>query len=196
MTYTQVMAPPPTPHGTPRPPGSPEPRWLSPEQQRAWRALAGVLLRLPPALESALQRDAGLSHFEYLVLSALSEAPGATLRLSQLAALTNSSLSRLSHVVTRLEGRGWIHRVTCPRDARATNAILTEAGHATVVAAAPGHVEAVRSLVIDALDPEDLPRLEAIAGRILERVDPARHCPGTPEPTEQSTDSGNSEPPA
>ncbi len=148
-----------------------EPRWLTPEEQRAWRALASVLFKLPGALESQLQRDAGLSHFEYLVLTALSEAEDRTLRMKDLAALSNGSLSRLSHVVTRLEKRGWVRRQPCPSDGRHINAILTDAGHDKVRASAPGHVEIVRELVVDALSPAQLEQLVEIGSTILGRLD-------------------------
>src|ERR1700727_126784 len=125
--------------------------WLSDEQQAAWRPLVALLLRLPAALDAELQRDAGINHFDYLVLSGLSEAPGRTLRMSELAAMANSSLSRLSHVVSRLEGRGWVRRESCPGDGRFINAVLTEEGWQKVVATAPGHVSAVRELLVDVL---------------------------------------------
>jgi DNA-binding MarR family transcriptional regulator len=148
------------------------PRWLDDEEQRAWRQLAAVMLQLPAALERQLQRDAGLSHFEYWVLALLSEAPERALRLRDLAAQATASLSRLSHVVTRLERRGWVVRQPCPDDARSTLAVLTDAGFATVVAAAPGHVAAVRSLVFDGLTRDEVRSLEelcaAIAGRIAD----------------------------
>lgn len=148
-----------------------EPRWLDEQQQHAWRRLAAVMLKLPSELEAQLQRDAGMSHFEYWVIALLSEAPDGTLRLSQLAAQANASLSRLSHVVTRLEKRGWVVRRPCPDDARATLAVLTDAGFEEVVAAAPGHVEAVRHFVFDALDERDVKELGRLCEAILDRLD-------------------------
>jgi DNA-binding MarR family transcriptional regulator len=150
----------------------PEPRWLTVEERDAWIPLVGLLIKLPAALDAQLQRDAGLSHFEYMVLSRLSEAPGHTLRMSDLAILANGSLSRLSHVVTRLERRGWIRRESCPADGRYTNAVLTDDGWAKVVAVAPGHVAAVRQLVVDALSPEQIGQLRGIAQQIMDRVVP------------------------
>ena len=149
-----------------------ETRWLTMQEGMAWMPLAGLITRLPAVLEKQLQTDAGLSHFEYIVLSQLSESPGRTRRMSDLAVLANGSLSRLSHVVTRLERRGWVRREPCPEDGRFTNAILTDEGQAKVVATAPGHVETVRSLVIDALTPTQLRQLSVIAERILRRIDP------------------------
>jgi DNA-binding MarR family transcriptional regulator len=160
-----------------------EPQWLTGQERDAWIPLVGMLIKLPAALDAQLQRDAGLSHFEYMVLSRLSEAPGHTLRMSDLAILANGSLSRLSHVVTRLERRGWIRRESCPADGRYTNAVLTHDGWAKVVAAAPGHVAAVRQLVVDALSPEQIGQLRDIAQQIMGRVVPgADWLGGLPHP--------------
>ena len=150
----------------------PEPQWLTEEERDAWIPLVGMLIKLPAALDAQLQRDADLSHFEYMVLSRLSEAPGHTLRMSDLAILANGSLSRLSHVVTRLERHGWVRRESCPGDGRYTNAVLTDDGWAKVVDVAPGHVAAVRQLVVDALSPEQIGQLRDIAQQIMGRVVP------------------------
>lgn len=149
-----------------------EPRWLDAAQREAWVRLAAVVELLPGVLDAQLRRDAGMTHFEYWVVSMLSEAPERTLRMTALAARTNATLPRLSHVVSRLEGRGLVERIPCPEDRRATNARLTEAGWTTVVATAPGHVAAVRHYVIDALTPEQVTQLTAITEAILARVDP------------------------
>ena len=141
--------------------------WLTAEEQANWRSIVALLIRLPAALEAELQRDAGLSHFEYLVLSGLSEAPDRTLRMSDLAAMASGSLSRLSHVVSRLEARGWVRREACPGDGRFINAVLTDDGWAKVVATAPGHVAAVRRLLVDVLTPEQLRELGAISDEVL-----------------------------
>jgi len=166
-----------TDHPDQGPPSSPsaadaEPSWLSDDERDAWIRLVGVFIKLPAALDAQLQRDAGVSHFEYMVLSRLSEASDHTLRMSDLAVLANGSLSRLSHVVTRLERRGWVRRESCPGDGRYTNAVLTEDGWAKVQATAPGHVAAVRSLVIDALHPEQVEQLRDISQAIVARVIP------------------------
>jgi DNA-binding MarR family transcriptional regulator len=141
--------------------------WLSDEQQAAWRPFAALLLRLPALLDTQLQKDAGITHFDYLVLSALSEAPNRTLRMSELAATASSSLSRLSHVVSRLEAKGWVRRESCPGDGRFINAVLTEEGWHKVVATAPGHVAAVRELLVDTLTGEDFAQLGALSEKIL-----------------------------
>ena len=149
----------------------PEPRWLQGIERDAWLSLIGVIIRLPAAMDAQLQRDAGLSHFEYTVMVNLSNADDHVLRMSQLAALCHSSLSRLSHVVARLERRGWLRRDPCPDDGRATLATLTDDGFAKLASAAPGHVDAVRAYVIDALDPEQLGQLSALGDTILGRLD-------------------------
>ncbi len=148
-------------------------QWLDEDEQRAWRQLAAVVLKLPAELERQLQRDAGMSHFEYWVLALLSEAPDRSLRLSELADRANASLSRLSHVVTRLEQRGWVGREPCPDDARATLGVLTDAGWGQVLAAAPWHVAAVRALVFDGLEDRDVAALERVGGAIADRLDAA-----------------------
>jgi len=149
-----------------------EPHWLTPEQLHAWIRLVSVVELLPSTLDSQLQRDAELSHFEYLTLAMLSEAPERTLRMTALATVTNSTLARLSHVIARLEKRGFVARTPCAQDRRATNASLTEAGWHKVVATAPGHVATVRNSVIDVLDAQDVADLDRIMGRILSRLDP------------------------
>lgn len=147
-------------------------RWLSDEELASWVRLAALVELLPGVLDSQLRRDADLSHFEYFVLAMLSEAPRRTLRMTALAAHTNATLPRLSHVVKRLEDRGFVERFPCPEDGRATNARLTKAGWAKVVASAPGHVDTVREHVIDALTPEQVEQLGSIADAILARIDP------------------------
>jgi DNA-binding MarR family transcriptional regulator len=159
-----------------------KPRWLAPQELDSWLGVAGLFLRLPAALDTQMQRDSGLSHFDYLVLANLSEAPDRTRRMSALAALANGSLSRLSHVVKRLEAKGWVERRPCPADGRFTNAVLTEAGWQKVLDSAPGHVEAVRALVLDALTPEELTAFGAMARRILTRLDNSDLTPTTQRP--------------
>jgi DNA-binding MarR family transcriptional regulator len=145
----------------------PEPRWLDDEEMSAWLALNGVILLLPAALDSQMQRDNGITMFEYLVMAMLSEAPGRTLQLKRLARVTNGSLSRLSHVVTRLEARDWVRREPLAENGRVTMARLTDAGYAKVVASAPSHVETVRQLVFDNLDRRQVRQLQEISTRLL-----------------------------
>jgi DNA-binding MarR family transcriptional regulator len=141
--------------------------WLSDEQQAAWRPFVALLLRLPAALDAELQKDAGITQFDYLVLSSLSETPNRTLRMSELAAKASSSLSRLSHVVSRLEAKGWVRREPCAADGRFINAVLTDEGWEKVVATAPGHVIAVRELLVNALTKEEFEQLGAISEKVL-----------------------------
>jgi DNA-binding MarR family transcriptional regulator len=148
-------------------------RWLDEDELRAWLRLAGVMLKLAPALDSQLQRDSDMTHFDYLCLAMLSEADDRTLRMSELAARVNASLSRLSHVVKKLEQRGWVERFPCADSRRVTMARLTTEGWEVLVAAAPGHVETVRSLVFDGLEPEDVTALEQIAGHVVDRIEQA-----------------------
>ena len=153
-----------------------EPRWLDAGEQQTWLALASALIRLPAALDAQLQRDAGISHFEYQVLSMLSMSAQRTLRMSMLALLAEGSLPRLSQVVGRLEQRGWVRRTPDPSDGRYTLAILTDQGWAKVVQAAPGHVETVRRLVIDPLTKAQTRQLRDIGRRIVRAIDPADPC--------------------
>jgi DNA-binding MarR family transcriptional regulator len=141
--------------------------WLTDDEQAAWRPFVGLLFRFPALLDAQLQKDAGISHFEYMVLSSLSEAPDRTLRMSQLAAMASGSVSRLSHVVSRLEAKGWVRREPSPGDGRSINAVLTEPGWQKVVETAPGHVAAVRRLLIDTLTPEELRSLGYTSAQIL-----------------------------
>lgn len=154
-----------------------EPRWLTAAEETAWVALSGVLIKLPYALDTDMKRRAGFSHFEYLVLSVISETEDQQLPMSELAKLANSSLSRLSHVVARLEKRGWVERTPCAGDGRITMASLTDAGLAVLVDTAPGHVATVRELVVDALTPAQVDQLTAICSAVLTRLDPDGEWP-------------------
>jgi DNA-binding MarR family transcriptional regulator len=149
-----------------------QPRWLSPDERQMWLVLSRILETLPGALDAQLRRDAQLTYFEYMVLAMLSEQESRTLRMSQLAAVTNGSLSRLSHVATRLESKGFLRRESCPGDGRFTNAVLTDDGYAKIVSAAPGHVDTVRALVFDPLTPAQQEQLRGIGDRILLAIDP------------------------
>jgi DNA-binding MarR family transcriptional regulator len=149
-----------------------EPRWLTPDEEEAWKAVAAIFVLLPAALDAQLQRDADLNVFEYFVLSALSTAEDRTLRMSDLAEIANGSLSRLSNAVKRFERRGWVRREPDPADGRYTNAILTDAGWTVVENAAPGHVDAVRRFVLDPLTQAQIRSLRAIGTRIVRQVSP------------------------
>ena len=145
-----------------------QPRWLSDEQQQVWRRFVQVLIKMPAALEAQLQRDAGLTHMGYMVLSTLSERDDRRLAMSRLAKLASASLSRLSHVVARLEAQGWVRRERDSEDGRVQIAVLTDAGYAKVVDSAPGHAEAVQQLLFDRLTPAQVRQLARLADALLE----------------------------
>jgi DNA-binding MarR family transcriptional regulator len=149
-----------------------ETQWLDEVEREAWLRLVAVVELLPGVLDSQLRTSSGLTHFEYFVLAMLSEAPERTLRMTALAQRTNATLSRLSHVVERLEGRRLVDRFPCPEDGRASNAHLTDAGWDAVLAAAPGHVTTVRRNVLDPLTREQFTQLRDIADALLTRLDP------------------------
>jgi DNA-binding MarR family transcriptional regulator len=141
-------------------------------ESEAWLRLVRMLELVPPSLDAQLQRDAGLTHFEFMVLSLLRFAPDATMQSKDLAASTNATLPRLSHVVTRLQQRELVERLPCPGDGRATNIRLTEAGRRAVVRATSGHIDHVRRLIIDRLDRDELAALASIGAKIAEALDP------------------------
>lgn len=144
-----------------------EPRWLDDDEQRAWRAFLGANRLLFDRLDRELQRDAGMPHTYYEILVWLSETPGRSMRMSELADRTLSSRSRLSHAVARLEEAGWVRRDDCPTDRRGALAVLTDEGFAKLVSAAPGHVEGVRTHLFDPLTPEQVVQMRAISEAIL-----------------------------
>jgi DNA-binding MarR family transcriptional regulator len=144
--------------------------WLDRDELEVWLSLVGVLIRLPAALDAQLRRDAGLSHFEYQILAALSMSETRTLPMSDMAEFAESSLSRLSHACRRLEAQGWVVRSPDPDDGRVTRATLTKAGHAKIVDAAPGHVRTVRSLVFDPLTKQQLKQLGQSMNRVQARL--------------------------
>jgi DNA-binding MarR family transcriptional regulator len=145
-----------------------EPRWLTDEQQQAWRRLVEVLVKVPAALEAQLQRDAGLTHMGYMVLLFLSERDDRRMAMSRLAKKASASLSRLSHVVARLEAQGWVRRERDPEDGRVQIAFLTDEGYAKVVESAPGHVEAVQQLIFDRLTTAQVRQLAKLSDALLE----------------------------
>ncbi len=154
-----------------------EPEWLDEDQQNLWLDLTTVVIGLPMLLDRQLQRDAGISNFEYSVMARLSMTENHTLRLSDLAAQCNSTLPRLSKLMVRFEQHGWVARYPDPDNGRFTLATLTEAGLQKVVDSAPGHVEQVRRLVLDPLSLAQQRHLAAalarIAGPVREKLDGA-----------------------
>jgi DNA-binding MarR family transcriptional regulator len=146
------------------------PRWLDEAEQRTWRAFLTATQLLFEQLDHELQRDANIPHGYYEILVRLSEAPDRTLRMSQLAERSQSSRSRISHAVARLEEAGWVRRETCPTDRRGYMAVLTDDGLAALAAAAPGHVEGVRSHLFDPLSEEQVAHLRSISESVGEHL--------------------------
>jgi DNA-binding MarR family transcriptional regulator len=145
-------------------------RWLSDEEQQVWRAFLGANKLVFEQLDRELQRDSGLPHAYYEILVRLSEAPDRALRMSALADRSQSSRSRLSHAVSRLEENGWVVRKSCADDKRGQIAHLTDEGFAVLAAAAPGHVESVRKHVFDPLTPEQQRQLREISTALLDAL--------------------------
>ncbi|NUS10730.1 MAG: MarR family transcriptional regulator [Streptomyces sp.] len=153
--------------------------WLTEEEQATWRAFLHATTLLDDHLDRQLQRDAGIPHMYYALLSTLSETPGRSMRMTELAEQTKITRSRLSHAVARLEGHGWVRRENCPTDRRGQVCVLTDAGYAELVRTAPGHVAAVRSAVFDRLTPEQSRQLGDIARAIAEGL---HHADGADVP--------------
>lgn len=152
------------------PDGAEPPRWLDENQQQAWRSVVAIVTRLPAALDTQLQRDSNLTHFDYFVLSVLSEDANRRIQLRDLAKFANASLSRLSHVVTKLEKTGWVRRESI-EGSRGSYAVLTDAGMAKVIEAAPGHVATVQALLFEGLGAEDVRRLDSLSRVMLTQLD-------------------------
>ena len=141
-------------------------RWLTADEQRAWRAYLRAGSLLTARLNRLLQADCGLSLPEYEVLVRLTEAPDGRLRQFQLGLALDWEQSRLSHMLSRMSRRGFVVRQDCAGDRRGANVVLTAAGRAAIESAAPGHVAAVRRLVFDQMDSE-----QAVAfGQVFEAI--------------------------
>ncbi|MFJ5722277.1 MarR family winged helix-turn-helix transcriptional regulator [Streptomyces sp. NPDC101194] len=139
-----------------------EPRWLSDEEQRVWRAYLHATTLMEDHLDRQLQRDAGMPHIYYGLLVQLSQAPRRRKRMTELAKDAKITRSRLSHAVARLEKSGWVRREDCPSDKRGQNAVLTDDGYEMLRRSAPGHVSAVRQAMFDRLTPEQVRSLGEI----------------------------------
>lgn len=168
-----------------------EPKWLQRSEQDAWIPFVPVLLLLPGALDAQLQRDAALTFYEYVVLSALSEIGGQGVRMSDLAAVTSGAPSRLSQVVSRMESRNWVERSPDPDDGRATRVRILPDGFKRLSAAAPGHVTTVRELVFEHLTPAQVQNLERIALRIASALVPPDSLIHTRETFKRDSDSAD-----
>ena len=152
------------------PPPRAKTAWLTPDEMGTWRALHGVISVLPDVLGGKLRRELNLSFIEYYVLACLSEQPDHTLRMSRLAFLASSELSRLSHLIRRLEKRGLVRREQDPADGRSTLAVLTPEGHALALRAAPVHVDHVRRLIFDVLDENEQDALRGALTKIVSNL--------------------------
>ena len=144
-----------------------DPRWLSAEEQQTWRATVNLTQLLMRQLDRDLDEH-GLNNHDYEILVVLSEAPEARLRMTELADATSQSRSRLSHQISRMEGRGLVRRDNCEGDKRGTFAVLTEGGLEAIKRAAPDHVENVRRHFIDRLSPRQLEEIREAFGPIVE----------------------------
>ena len=143
-----------------------EPRWLTDDEQRVWRAFLAAVLPLFDHLDRELMRAVGLPRAHYQILAMLSEAPARTLRMGELASQTRQSRSRLSHAVDRLEDKGFVRRVSCPGDKRGAFAELTGTGFAVLESAAPSHVETVRQVLFERLTAAQVRCLGAISATV------------------------------
>jgi DNA-binding MarR family transcriptional regulator len=148
-------------------------RWLTPEEQAAWRAYLGSTRLLNQILDHQLQAAAGFSVTEYETLVRLSEAPGRRMRMRELAGQSVATRSGVTRTVTRLEQAGLVRRVSCADDRRGMHAELTDAGAAALAAAAPGHVAAVREHVFDHLSPDQVTQLREVCDQIRRHLLPA-----------------------
>ena len=147
-------------------------RFYTDDELDTWIPVAALLELLPRELDAQLLRDADLTHFDYFALSMLTNAPGHRLQMKQLASMTNATMPRLSHVVSRLERRGLVAREPNAADARGVDVVITPEGRRVVLQATPGHVATVRGLVLDALDDRQREQLREIAAAVLTRIDP------------------------
>jgi DNA-binding MarR family transcriptional regulator len=155
-----------------------EPRWLDAEERRIWLGWVFTSRLLWEEIERDLQRDSGLSFGHYEIMVMLSETPTRARRMSELADATQSSRSRLSHAVARLEELGWVRRETCAEDRRGQLAVLTDTGYAALEAAAPMHVESVRRHFFDQLSPEQLLELRDVQMTLLDHLLPLANARG------------------
>jgi DNA-binding MarR family transcriptional regulator len=162
-----------TAHVTSATPHDGAPRWLDAEEQQAWRAWLYSSQLLLDRLDRDLAHDAGVPHAYYEILVGLSEAPDRMMRMSELADRCLSSRSRLSHAVSRLEERGWVRRQVCPDDGRGQLAVLTDEGFAALEAAAPIHVESVRTHLFDQLSPAQVGAMRDVGEALLRHLAPS-----------------------
>ncbi|MQY09413.1 MarR family winged helix-turn-helix transcriptional regulator [Actinomadura macrotermitis] len=152
-------------------------RWLDSDEQQTWRAFLWTSRLLNEELDRRLQQESGMPHAYYMILAMLSESPARTMTMTELARMVRSSPSRLSHAVNRLEEAGWVRRGKHPADRRTTLAELTDEGFAALEAAAPDHVEAVRTHLFDPLSRDQVLQLREILRTLLVSLDPEGESP-------------------
>ena len=151
--------------------------WLSEQEERAWRALQFMHMRLDGALARQLAADSGLSYPDYVVLVALTDRSQGRMRLFELADVLGWEKSRLSHHISRMADRGLVTKERCDSDRRGAYVVITRRGRKEIEAAAPGHVDAVRRLFVDRLTPAQLDAVAEAAEVVLAALDePAEHC--------------------
>lgn len=148
-----------------------KPKWLTASEQQAWRAFLVASQLVDERLDRQLQRDAGMPHAYYAILAGLSEAPGHSLRMSELARRLRYSQSRLTHAISSMERNGWVERRDCDTDRRGHVVGITTAGTSALTAAAPGHVAEVRATLFDRLSAEQVGQLAAICTQISDGLD-------------------------
>lgn len=145
--------------------------WLTPSEERLWRNFIRLNAEMATALHQQLATDSGLSGADYAVLVPLSEAPDGVLRSRELRESIAWERDRLSHQVRRMEKRGLVAREDCVDDARASMVRITDAGRASIAAAAPGHVAATRQVFFDHLSDDEAATLSAVCERLLANLD-------------------------
>jgi DNA-binding MarR family transcriptional regulator len=149
-----------------------KPEWLERNELENWLSLVTLMNLLSTSLDAQLNKDSGISHFDYMILSLLGQNDDRTMRLSEIAHRTAGSISRVSHAITKLEKQNWVERRPCPQDARATNAYLTREGFAAWLASAPKHLELVKSLMFDSLSAQERETLKVLAQKLSAKLDP------------------------
>lgn len=150
-----------------------EVRWLNEREERAWRSLQFMQMRLEGELARQLAADSGLSYPDYVVLVALTDRPDGRMRLFELADVVGWEKSRLSHHIARMATRGLVTKEKCDADRRGAYVVITERGRQQIAAAAPGHVATVRRLFVDRLTPAQLDTIGAAADIVLAALDEA-----------------------
>ena len=146
-------------------------RWLDEREERAWRALQFMEMRLDARLASELAAVSDLSYPDYTVLVALTDRPDGRMRVFELAATLGWEKSRVSHQIARMADRELVAKEKCDDDRRGAFVVVTDRGLAAIEAAAPHHVETVRRLFVDPLTPAELDALGRAAQKILDAID-------------------------